>query len=364
MLDNTPIETGALDHPNPAGQLRLISTERHGKERIDARHLSITFERVDKLIRDFQVELYDSRPNLIGQFGICAMTLEESRRVVEELLGLGKAKVLGDIDPTLKAIELVHACLRLCESRDLNVTSDLGTGAEEIAAEFADRATSELSVEHHRKLLQVKEIAPGIFHVSASTNYQLASTFLRFQEHFESPKFRGKVFDLPEYKKWYASQSETENFSYYQDWGGFNLPDFILDPFRNGEFGALTNKEKALLSYFKQASAPFYIIGISDDSASLASTVRHELAHALFYLNKNYREEVRAVLSTVPTRKIQNYLRRKGYHENSIEDETHAYLLESISDLVSAAGIDAQRYAGVSKKLAHIFRKYFQKRHQ
>jgi predicted aminopeptidase len=121
----------------------------------------------------------------------------------------------------------------------------------------------------------------------------------------------------------------------------------------------LSNKEEALLSFFQSIDRPFYIIGTSDDNKSLASTVRHELGHALFYLNDDYREEVRAALATVPTKKIGNFIRRMGYHESSVEDETHAYLLDPLSYLVSEAGIDPDRYQNVHRRLLNLFKKYY-----
>ncbi|MEK7106247.1 MAG: ABC transporter ATP-binding protein, partial [Patescibacteria group bacterium] len=70
----------------------------------------------------------------------------------------------------------------------------------------------------------------SIYLVEAPTQYALASTFLRFQEHYESPKFRGQFFSLEEFMDWYAE--EYGNFTYYKDWTGFNIPSYILKSFR------------------------------------------------------------------------------------------------------------------------------------
>ena len=71
-----------------------------------------------------------------------------------------------------------------------------------------------------------------IYHVSFPNQYLLAATFLRFQEHYESPKFRGRIFDWEEFMDWYAEQKGK--FSYLQDWSGFNLPSPVFEPFRSG----------------------------------------------------------------------------------------------------------------------------------
>lgn len=76
--------------------------------------------------------------------------------------------------------------------------------------------------------MNCKEILPHIFHVNFSSQEELASTFLRFQEHFESPSFKGKIFSLDDYKRWYIKHSpngqKTGEFTYYSDWSGFNIP--------------------------------------------------------------------------------------------------------------------------------------------
>lgn len=64
---------------------------------------------------------------------------------------------------------------------------------------------------------------------------ELASTFVRFQEHYESPEFAGKTFSLEEFKEWYIKNSEkgreTGEFTYYEDWSGFNIPSYVMRPF-------------------------------------------------------------------------------------------------------------------------------------
>ena len=49
-------------------------------------------------------------------------------------------------------------------------------------------------------------IAGGLFLVRFNTQYELASTFLRIQEHWESSRFSGRVFSLEEYMDWYAAR--------------------------------------------------------------------------------------------------------------------------------------------------------------
>ena len=75
----------------------------------------------------------------------------------------------------------------------------------------------------------MREIAPGVFLLRYQSQYELATTFLRFQEHYESRRFRNRVFSLEDFMDWYASR--FGGFTYYQDWAGFNLPSTAFTAF-------------------------------------------------------------------------------------------------------------------------------------
>jgi len=167
-----------------------------------------------------------------------------------------------------------------------------------------------------------------------NTQRDISSTFLRFQEHYESPKFRGKIFSLEEFKRWYVQNSpkgiKTGEFTYYTDWNGFNIPSYVLKPFYSGKFNPLSEQEKKFLEIFKDEPEPFYVIGIHRETKKLNLFLKHEIAHGLFYTDKDYRGEVLAILSQFDVKPIKIELRSKaGYHEQVLEDEVHAYIIAS-----------------------------------
>ena len=94
-------------------------------------------------------------------------------------------------------------------------------------------------------------LTPHIHLLSFDTQHDLTSTFLRFQEHYESPRFKGEVFTLDEFQDWYIKNSpngiETGKFTYHTDWNGFNIPSHILKPFYEGKFDPLSFDEQAIL---------------------------------------------------------------------------------------------------------------------
>ncbi|WP_213030935.1 hypothetical protein, partial [Acinetobacter baumannii] len=78
-----------------------------------------------------------------------------------------------------------------------------------------------------------------------------------------------------------------------QDWSGFNVPSTAFAPFYAGAFDPLTHKERRLLALFAGLKGRFYVIGIYEGRGS---TLTHELAHALFFTDSDYRKGVREAM--------------------------------------------------------------------
>lgn len=194
------------------------------------------------------------------------------------------------------------------------------------------------------------------------TQQEITSTFLRFQEHYESPNFRGKIFSLEEYKSWYIQNSpkgkETGKFTYYSDWNGFNIPSYVLWPFYEGKFSPLSEQEKFFLDEFKDEQGTFYIIGVHKEMKKIDQLLKHEIAHGLFYTDENYKAEVLQVLSRFDIQSIKEELRSKaGYHEQVLEDEIHAYSIDSGRKLKILIP------KNLSEKLRRLYKKYLSTNH-
>jgi hypothetical protein len=174
------------------------------------------------------------------------------------------------------------------------------------------------------------KISPKIYLLKFKSQKEMANTFLRFQEYYESPKFIGRVFTHKEYHQWYKTQSKKK---YHEDWKGFNIPETALTPFKKGKFDPLTEGEKKLLSLFKNTKGKFYIISFSGGRHHI---LRHEMAHALFYINPKYRKEVLKILKKYNTKKIKKeLLSTGGYEKKVLDEEVHAYAVSSSSELNS-----------------------------
>ncbi|MEB3209634.1 MAG: hypothetical protein VKK63_12075, partial [Synechococcus sp.] len=87
--------------------------------------------------------------------------------------------------------------------------------------------------------LKVKKQPFNSVWISADSQEELGNTFIRFQEHYESPKFKEQIFTVGQVRSWYSSTYGAN--TYEKDWSGYNFPSTVLKPFRDGLFDPLTN---------------------------------------------------------------------------------------------------------------------------
>ena len=189
-------------------------------------------------------------------------------------------------------------------------------------------------------------LAHDILLLRFDTQYELASTFLRFQEHYESSRFRGRLFTLEEYMDWYAK--EYGAFTYLEDWSGFNVPSTAFDPFYEGRFDPLLKKEERLLRALRRERGPYYVIGIWSEQ-----DLRHEIAHALFFTRPEYRTAVLAAMRRYDTSALARRLAKAGYHRHVLADETHAYLIAPSESLGGTKAL-----APLQKELRALYRRH------
>lgn len=196
---------------------------------------------------------------------------------------------------------------------------------------------------------------PPIYLVEVQNRKVLAETFMRFQEYYESPEFKGKVFTVEEFARWYASKYGS--WTYSKDWYGFNIPSKVLEPFRNGQFDPLTEYEQKLLDICAKAAGDFYVIGVTPKAEYFADTVKHEFVHGAFHVNENYRKEVASCLADHKIQTIKKGLSKMGYHSDVHNDEANAYILvepETIGEIATQRNTQKLR-----DRLDSIFKTHF-----
>lgn len=170
---------------------------------------------------------------------------------------------------------------------------------------------------------QVVKITDNIIHLIFPTANIMCRTMCRFAEHFESPEYRNRVFTWRQFRSWYRWQN-GDKFTYYNDWSGFNIPSYSFMAFKNGSFDPLSLGEQDVLKALSNLPSTFYVIVTSEEAADAIS---HELAHALYYLNSEYKSQVVEILDKLPNKDVpMETIRLMGYHPDVLFDELHAYL--------------------------------------
>lgn len=208
---------------------------------------------------------------------------------------------------------------------------------------------------------KIKPVKLNVFAVVVPDDYDRAMLFCRAQEYYESPnkKFRGKDFSIWDYMKWYNNQY-GRGFSYGADWSGFNIPfDIVWNCYQSNDMetpydeimwdilGEIDNK----MDINKKA----YIIGV--DSLD-SETFNHEIAHGLYYTNKQYKELMDEVTLTISTKNYQtfrNNLIEMGYTDSVINDEIQAYLSTNWKNRKFMNGVSSQECKELHKQYKNIF---------
>lgn len=178
------------------------------------------------------------------------------------------------------------------------------------------------------KNIKLLKISSKIYSAVVYSDYDRAMLFCRAQEFYESPntRFRGKNFSIWKYIEWYSSNNNN-CFTYPKDWTGFNIPIGVLKKCYNlceieSPYDSIMLK---IISKIKDNDS--YLIGVKKYGDKV---FKHELCHALYATNKEYRRIADAITKSISKyniKIIQKNLYDLGYSKNVIKDEIQAYFL-------------------------------------
>lgn len=230
--------------------------------------------------------------------------------------------------------------------------------------------------------IRFRELIPHVYHLDFDNQYDLAMNFLRYQEYYEGLEFHKKIFTLVDYMEWYSKtqcdwktkkKGPGRMFSYAADWSGFNIPRWALeevfpkiedwnkyDDFMHTVFNLIKEKE---------GDRVFYLIGTYAGGASAKdpegeAILDHEVAHALFTVDRDYRIAVYRLLTlwdSEPGHKgeelesAKEVLKLMGYHKTTVVDEIHAYCATGLCD--DLKGVISKQETKPFQKLFKEFKK-------
>lgn len=178
-------------------------------------------------------------------------------------------------------------------------------------------------------------------HLLYPTRLDLTLALHRIAEFYESPypQIRGRAFTETEFMRAYAKP--TGEIDYFEYWDGFNVPAEAVIAFFgvNEDFTGDEWMIAGLLGL--PASTILYPYLIATEVNSDPSTLPHELAHARWYLDPEYRAAMQQELDRIP-REVYAGLcadlgrdNRYSLDPGLCADEIQAYLSTGLVDEVS-----------------------------
>ena len=214
---------------------------------------------------------------------------------------------------------------------------------------------------------ELKQIRPQIFAVSIKDDYQRTMLFCRYQEFYESPfkEIRGKFFTWEKYMMTYKNKWKKRTFTYPEDWSGFNIPSNIVykglgvfskdkgpyDEIMNDIYYSCENYPLR----FDKPRTKWYLIGADSFKSS---TMDHEIAHGLYYTNKEYQSNCKKIISQIKSKhyeKLRSKIVKMGYVDDKkiIDDEIQAFMSTGLYN-----GLDTKELKQYEKDFIKNFKQF------
>ena len=197
-----------------------------------------------------------------------------------------------------------------------------------------------------------------------NTQKDLALAFCRVEEYYEgNPKVNGKYLSLEQFLD--AFMTDDGKLDYFHYWTGFNIPGNIFIKWSQKNMSEKTYWENAL-AYAVHSKLdlekPFYIIGgVKGD----IEVIDHEIAHALYYMNKEYKTVMEELTYNfykshrMEYSRMVKYLKKMGYGKNVVKDEIQAYMSTSKkNELVLKFGLDYDTVLPLIRKYRKVLSRY------
>jgi hypothetical protein len=215
-------------------------------------------------------------------------------------------------------------------------------------------------------MFEITLMPSGIVCVRSDADDRVSRAFKRVQEYYENPVMAGRLdITRKDIDAWWADISETP---YEEYWGGFNIPGSVWKSFQeNYPEKNMSLIEKVLFLEVRiRCLEPSYVIGVNGlglNDGQVEELLNHELSHALFSVNSDYREAALALIASsepevldvlVP---VRSDLIAMGYGSEVLDDEIVAYLATGGIEMVSNNEEYRHILEPLSAQLAELFQK-------
>lgn len=204
----------------------------------------------------------------------------------------------------------------------------------------------------------------NILHLEFDNIKDQTIALFRPSEYYESPHkaINGKVFSYEDFFVNYVKPNGEMTF--FKDWPAFNIPGHVMLEFAN-LFPFKSNYEEHVYDLIYNnidVKKPFYIISnIKGDIEGY----EHELAHAIWYLNENYKDEMRncfKVITPLVDRKVMDGFKEIGYPmkiKSIITDELQSWLATSTKQTFKDEfNLTMKEVGKIHKQFREVFDRY------
>ena len=206
--------------------------------------------------------------------------------------------------------------------------------------------------------MKCKKLGKQLLLFKFKTQKEITMTFFRMEEYYESPikglyQNKFNVFDFLN-----ESMDDDGKIDYFSKWIGFNIPGHSIKDWSELHCPNYTPKEMEVLNHINSkvdVSQPFYIIAAKEGNTDVMD---HEIAHALFYLEKGYKARMSGLNLHFKQhwpkqhKKVQDWLKKMGYNKSVFTDETQAYMSTSNKkELTKKFGFTSTEYAEMNRVL-------------
>jgi hypothetical protein len=190
------------------------------------------------------------------------------------------------------------------------------------------------------------EVRPQIFHAEFESIQTMCEAFMRCQETYESPnpKFGNNRFTIKDFTDWYTNKYDS---NYNEDWGGFNMPSSVLDFIFSNPILDENENDKIVREIYNLAKIKHYRFYLIASKSNENITLEHELAHAFYFIDENYRNKMNIQVRRLPfpvKKKIYLEFKRLGYAHHVYKDEAQAYLSTGYDDIIENLVFDNSKF--------------------
>jgi hypothetical protein len=158
----------------------------------------------------------------------------------------------------------------------------------------------------------------------------LTLAMARVEEFYEGPKVKGQHLS---WAKWLMAYTSPEGkIDYFEKWSGFNIPrEVFVKWYSNVEISGYDDFPENLMIDIATDIVPWNYLIATDSTSDDPTAFAHEMAHARWALDPEYRKETRRKLRQIELRHYRQMcagLLADGYPDDEaiFEDEVQAYL--------------------------------------